>query len=485
MAAKQHIFCIPFPGAGHGVNMLNVALALASPTLTVHTIVPSAAQAKTWMSATGQPPNDHMQIHVLGNGQWENWEPTSGMELVKTVISEEYAGAVETSITDILSRFAEFQGVAIVFNALMGRLVNIAARYSMKSYALNPIAYYMVRLGACHYEGASLTEKLPLHGIAGSDTPIFGELADVMDSTQPLFYTLFRSTFNAVHGHIFSGTNLGLDGEDYKQTHLPCNIVQKEEYFIGPLFPPWFENALDQPVLAQQKIAKAAQQHECIRLLDAHSSKSVVCISLGSHVELEPEQAQLIIANLRRHSIPWILLFRNDTAHMRSLLGDNLTDGVVTSWIPQLEVLVHPATKLVISHGGFGTMIEGVYAGQAFITAPVMSDQFIDQRVMNHLGISLGMIAENRMIPGMQRTKMSPFFPDDGGVALAKLFDEVFDGSEKAERKIQDAREAALALRGRMRQAKAKSGGAEMQRLRNDMRGVSAAVEGNGNRGGS
>jgi hypothetical protein len=88
---------------------------------------------------------------------------------------------------------------------------------------------------------------------------------------------------------------------------------------------------------------------------------------------------------------------------------------------------------------------------------------------MLHLGIALGTIAENRHVSGMGREKLTPFWPADSDRILADLFDSVFDGSEEAEGKLQNARNASLALRKRMKDAKARTGAAELQRLRRDM----------------
>lgn len=274
----------------------------------------------------------------------------------------------------------------------------------------------------------------------------------------------------ACSGIIYSNTDLGLEGNNFQQENMPpSSWPKKENYFIGPILPEWYESALDDMAVKDARLKQGAVEHECLRFMDAQENSSVVYVGTGSHIELEPEQAQAIINELRKHKTPWVLLCRQETEAMRKLLGgDEIRDGIVTDWAPQLEMLIHPALKCVISHGGFGTLIEGVYAGQPFITTPVASDQFVDSKVMQHLGISLGTIAENRHMPVMQRTKLTPFWPDDGGKHLQELFQHVF-GTEQGKKDLVKAREASLALRKRMGEVKMNDGVAQLERLRHDM----------------
>ena len=110
-------------------------------------------------------------------------------------------------------------------------------------------------------------------------------------------------------------------------------------------------------------------------------------------------------------------------------------------------------------------MIEGIYAGQPFITSPVASDQFIDTRVMRHLGICVGTIAENHYQPIMKRSRLTPFWSDDGGKGIQELLERVF-GTSEGEAELDKARTASRALRKRMVDAKAASGAQSLDDLR-------------------
>jgi MGT family glycosyltransferase len=45
----------------------------------------------------------------------------------------------------------------------------------------------------------------------------------------------------------------------------------------------------------------------------------------------------------------------------------------VARWVPQAQVLKHAAAMLC--HGGFGTVLGGLYAGVPMVTMPMLSDQ--------------------------------------------------------------------------------------------------------------
>jgi hypothetical protein len=322
----------------------------------------------------------------------------------------------------------------------------------------------MVRVGSQNRPGVDLKTKVLLKGIGGSEDDIEAEIGDVTDFAGPMIQ-MAGPTLAAADGLIYSNTNIGLEGDQHEQEHLlPAPFEDKAtRYMVGPILPPWYEHAMDSGVRPVPR--ESALSDECIEFMNGQADNSVVYVAMGSHIELTIEQAALLIETLRRTKTPWVLLFRNDTGEMKKKLGANFTDGVVTAWAPQQDILLHPALKCVISHGGFGTMIEGIYAEQAFITTPVASDQYIDSRVMRHLGICLGTISENHYESIMGRTKLTPHWPDDGGKAIQELFERLF-GTADGEAELDRARAASRAVRKRMVDSKALAASKALDELR-------------------
>lgn len=326
------------------------------------------------------------------------------------------------------------------------------------------VLVYMLRVGSQHRPGTDNKEKVLLKGIGGSTEDIVAEVGDVLDFTGPMIH-MAGPTFAAADGVIYSNTNIGLEGDGFEQKHLlPPPFEDKAiKYMVGPILPPWYEHALDGGQRPQPR--PAAISDECILFMNKQADKSVVYVGMGSHIELTMEQATFLIETLRRNKTPWVLLFREGTEEMKKKLGESFSDGVVTAWAPQQDILLHPALKCVVSHGGFGTMIEGIYAEQPFITSPVASDQYIDSRVMRHLGICVGTISENHYEPIMGRGKLTPYWPDDGGKAIQELFDRIF-GTAEGEADLERARAASRAIRTRMVNAKAIGASKALDELR-------------------
>lgn len=139
--------------------------------------------------------------------------------------------------------------------------------------------------------------------------------------------------------------------------------------------------------------------------------------------------------------------------------------GIVSSWALQLDIMMHRATKCVLSHDGIGTTIEGVCAGQPFITSPVTSDQLSDTKVMLHLGICVGTMAINTMESVMTRTDMEPKVANRWRKTIREVFERAFRAD--AETALANARFASKTLRGWMLDIGRKSGSAKLEDLRN------------------
>lgn len=48
---------------------------------------------------------------------------------------------------------------------------------------------------------------------------------------------------------------------------------------------------------------------------------------------------------------------------------------LVSSWVPQTAVLVHPSVAMFVSHVGLGSLYEGLSAGKRLLAMPFFADQ--------------------------------------------------------------------------------------------------------------
>lgn len=466
MDPPWHIFCVPSPIAGHTINALHASAVLARLEFCVHVLVLSGKKSKRWLESTGEPPDSNVTLEVLADGKWEDWVAQSQQELLSLVGSSEFTTAVEAAVMGTQETTPPKRCIAMLYSGLMSMLGNMAVRRGLKPYLLMPVPYYYPRLASCHIEGEPLSTTYRLNGIGGSEHSFEAQLNDVAELTSPFFYRVLQPVVESCAGMIFTNSNIGIEGDEFEQPLLPApSHAAKATFMIGPCLPLWFEDAADESIGRSRHLRQSRRNDECLRFLDRHPEKSVVYVTFGSRVELEQWQAEVIIDSLRKHGVPWILVFRNDAETAKTTLLKVIDDdGIVTPWAPQLEVLTHAAIRCVISHGGFATLMEGIIAGQCFILSPVDSDQFLNSKVMANLGISLGTIAENTYLPVPYGAKPAPVWRNDSGIQVKALLDHVF-GTEDGRRDLQQARKASLALRRRIKNAKEREGTIQVDAL--------------------
>ncbi|GAM83747.1 hypothetical protein ANO11243_017370 [Dothideomycetidae sp. 11243] len=440
-----------FPGAGNAINNFNVAFALATPAMAVHVLVADLAQAKRWMASTGQTPNPYVHLRLMANGALSERarSPSPGV-LMQLCSGKEYADAIEKSIGELRREYPDAKVTALVANALMTATVQAKEKLRLRMFMLSPTPMYLGRLasGPENIPGADPDTIVRVEGIAGLNGGIDFKLEDCIDICGPMWYNMIKPAFDHFDGFIVSNTNAGLEG---KQESAFAN----KEIVIGPLLPEWFINILDTEYRAtmEARADSIIDEDGVLDFLDRQKNKSTVYVALGSHADFSIEQAQWIINALEELKVPYVFLHRENTKGLRNAVGGN-TNGIITSWAPQLEVLAHPAINFAISHGGFGTMIEGIIGGGIpFITCPVASDQFMDTKVMGFVGMLLGCIGINKRRGQAERKDAYPFMHGDNGETVRGLLHDLL-ASPEGSRRIEAARSASLDLRRKILRVK-------------------------------
>ena len=163
--------------------MFNMAVTIANENITAHVLVLSNRDGQRWLKATGQEHNPNVHVEVIAKGQWENWHPEEPKELVMHIRSPEFTQAVSEKIQEIRGKFPSEGATAIVYNALMGTMPEVAKIHKLQNYLMNPTAVYVSRLGSQVRPGQDLKAAVVLKGIGGSDLDITAETGDVVDFT--------------------------------------------------------------------------------------------------------------------------------------------------------------------------------------------------------------------------------------------------------------------------------------------------------------
>ncbi|KAK7374602.1 hypothetical protein VNO80_08035 [Phaseolus coccineus] len=122
------------------------------------------------------------------------------------------------------------------------------------------------------------------------------------------------------------------------------------------------------------------EDRTCLEWLDLQPTQSVIYVSFGSMVSLEPNQFNELALALDLLKRPFLWVVREDNGlEVKNACEFRGSQGKVVSWAPQKKVLSHPAIACFISHCGWNSTVEGVYNGVPFLCWPFCSDQLMNQ----------------------------------------------------------------------------------------------------------
>ncbi|XP_042490158.1 UDP-glycosyltransferase 88F3-like [Macadamia integrifolia] len=143
---------------------------------------------------------------------------------------------------------------------------------------------------------------------------------------------------------------------------------------------------------------------ECLSWLDAQPSRSVVYLCFGSRGTFSAAQLKEIAIGLERSGKRFLWVVRSpplteEEVRTRSSgrygepdLGALLPEGflgrtkdrglVVKTWAPQVEVLSREAVGGFVTHCGWNSVLEAVYAGMPMVAWPLYAEQHLNRAVL-------------------------------------------------------------------------------------------------------
>uniref|UniRef100_J3L516 Uncharacterized protein n=1 Tax=Oryza brachyantha TaxID=4533 RepID=J3L516_ORYBR len=158
---------------------------------------------------------------------------------------------------------------------------------------------------------------------------------------------------------------------DSLESLLPCPV-----YPIGPCIPYMtLENN------HTKSNGEATKLIDYLTWLDSQPEKSVLYVSLGSFVSVSSSQLDEIALGLTTSEVKFLWIFRDQSTKVRELVG-NSNRGMILPWCDQLKVLCHPSVGGFLTHCGFNSTMEAVFAGVPMITLPLFFDQPVDGRLI-------------------------------------------------------------------------------------------------------
>ncbi|KAL2632999.1 hypothetical protein R1flu_004478 [Riccia fluitans] len=154
-------------------------------------------------------------------------------------------------------------------------------------------------------------------------------------------------------------------------------------YLIGPLL-------LLPGLSGSSEVKKRVEENESIFWLDKQEMSSVLFICFGSVRALDNRMVSAVAKALEDTGVPfiWALRLPPDQVSKDNLLPrgfEERTQGrglVLTSWVPQKEILLHPSVGGFLSHCGYNSVMESMLGGVPIAGFPIYAEQGMNARHM-------------------------------------------------------------------------------------------------------
>lgn len=231
------------------------------------------------------------------------------------------------------------------------------------------------------------------------------------------------------------------------ESHALRSFVVDSAYGAAPV-PPVYSVG---PILNQGP--SLDHQKEVLHWLNDQQCSSVALLCFGSQGSLSEDQIRELAVGLERSGQRFLWSLRRQAPNSqkasfpgeyesyREVLPEGFLDrtggvGKVVGWIPQLEVLSHPAVGGFVSHCGWNSVLESLWCGVPVATWPLHAEQQMNAfQLVRELGLAV-------------EITLSYYERSDNGAVVA---------AAEVERGIREVMESGSEVRERVREMKEKS----------------------------
>ncbi|PKU77367.1 UDP-glycosyltransferase 87A1 [Dendrobium catenatum] len=366
-----HVIAVPYPGRGHVNPMLILSRLLAArlPPPAVVTVV----LTEEWLSLVGGPAaappgvRFHTLPNVIPSENGRAADIVKFMEAVYTKLEEPFEKLLDELDTPATAIVADTY-LPWVVDVGKRRGVPVCSLYTMSASFFSALLNYDRLPGETELakaEGELLSKYIPGHGsIRLSDLssfqclhkPLELALQAVSKSTEAQCL-LFTSAYE-LEPHIISSL----------RSQLSSQVLP-----IGPII----------PYLTLQQTNLKTPSHDddddddCLTFLNSQPQSSVLYVSLGSFLPVSRSQMDEIAFGLQESNVKFLWVARDESSRLREMIvgGGGDSNGMVVTWCDQLKVLCHPSIGGFLTHCGWNSTMEGIFAGVPMLIFPIVVDQ--------------------------------------------------------------------------------------------------------------
>lgn len=125
----------------------------------------------------------------------------------------------------------------------------------------------------------------------------------------------------------------------------------------------------------------------CLKWLDSKEKSSVIYVSFGSAATLSCEQTKQVANALLNSTMNflWVVKPTEENKLPTDFNKEDLDQGLVVNWCPQLAVLAHESVGCFMSHCGWNSTTEAISLGVPMVAMPQFLDQMTNAHFVEHV----------------------------------------------------------------------------------------------------
>ncbi|CAL5442018.1 unnamed protein product [Camellia sinensis] len=410
-----HILVFPFPAQGHMIPLLDLTHTLASRGLTITILVTPQNLSLLTPLLSEQPA---IKTLILPFPAHPSLPP--GVENVKDMPAYGFIAmmrAMGELYNPLLNWFHNHPSppVAIVSDMFLGWTHRLACQLGIRRLLFSPSG------GTALSVIYSLWRNLPKRDDPNNEDALIS-FPDVPNSPIYPWWQLTRLYRTYVEGdpvsdfikdcYLSNMASWGLVVNSFSELervyldHLIEVLGHDRVWAVGPLLPP--VNDRSGPI--ERGGSSSVLPTHVSTWLDKCEDRTVVYVCFGSQAVLTNKQMEMLALGLEKSGVKFILCVKEPTkGHVEGQYG-LIPSGfehrvvkrglVIRGWAPQVLILTHRAVGVFLTHCGWNSTLEGIFAGVPMLTWPMGADQFVNAKLLvDELGVATRVVEGAHAVP--------------------------------------------------------------------------------------
>ncbi|XP_031275695.1 UDP-glycosyltransferase 87A1-like [Pistacia vera] len=377
---RCHIVAVPFPGRGHINPMMSLCKLIASKT---QDVLITFVVTEEWFEIIGsnsKPETIRLASipNVIPSEQLRGLDFPEFYEAVQTKMKapfEQLLDQLEPPVSNIVN------DIDLLWATSIGnrRNIPVAILCTTSATFLNKLQYFS------QIEDRDLLVNLLVlinnsYVYFSRGTGEEDETLNIPEGISPSQVPEFKNIF---YGNAKKGTQLSLLAHSWvpKSQYLLFTSLYELEPQVFNTLKPKFSFPLYPIGPAVPPLNSPPNSPQISQWLDSQPTGSVLYVSLGSFVSVSSAQMDELLGGLKISGVKFLWVARGESSRLIKK-GENM-NGLIVDWCSsQLGVLCHDSIGGFLTHCGWNSTLEGLFAGVAMLTFPIMYDQVTNEELI-------------------------------------------------------------------------------------------------------